>query len=111
MSGGVSVVDTINATTKSADSFWNYVPIVNLFIDDTSAEDLYAYMDGEKPDTETAEGKLGKTASTTGMGAASGAGIGAAVGTWIFPGIGTGLGAGIGAAIGAVAGWLSGKCD
>ena len=42
ISGGASVVDTIQASTKSANSFWNYVPIVNWFIDDTSAEDLYS---------------------------------------------------------------------
>lgn len=100
MSGGASVVDTIKETTKSANSFWNFVPIVNLFIDDTSEEDLYKMMNGEKPDTKTAEGKFGKTAGCVGTGAA----IGAAIGTCFGPGPGTLIGAGIGAAVGLISG-------
>lgn len=96
---GTSIVDTIEQTTKSAKSFWNYVPIVNLFIDDTTAEDLYKMMDGKEANTKTAEGKFGKTLSTTAQGAAIGAGLGS-----IVPGLGTVLGAGVGAAIGLLSG-------
>ena len=94
MSGGASVVDTIKETTKSANSFWNYVPIVNLFIDDSSEEDLYKMMNGEKPDTKTAEGKFGKTVSSTAIGAAIGA-------PFFFP-----VGAIVGGAIGLISGLL-----
>ncbi|MBR3605543.1 MAG: hypothetical protein IKL52_05910 [Candidatus Gastranaerophilales bacterium] len=103
MSGGASVVDTIKETTKDADSFWNYVPIVNLFIDDTSEEDLYKMMDEEQVDTETAEGKTGKVAGNVASGAAVGAAIGTALGGWAF-GLGTAIGAGVGALVGLFSG-------
>ncbi len=103
MSGGDSVVDTINATTKKADSFWNYVPIVNLFIDDTSAEDLYSYMDGEKPNTKDLDKNgFAKVLSSTAAGAGAGAGIG-----FCFAGVG----AVPGAIVGGIAGFISGIAD
>lgn len=95
MSGGASVVDTIKETTKSANSFWNYVPIVQHFIDDTSEEDLYKMMKGEEVDTKTAEGKFGKTAASTVIGATIGA-------PFCFP---------IGAIVGGVIGLASGLLD
>lgn len=106
MSGGATVVDTIQQTTQSANSFWNYVPIVNLFIDDTTAEDLYAYMDGDKDvDTTFAEGKLGKTVSTTAQGAAIGAGLGLCGGPFAP------LTCTAGAIIGGIIGLVSGLID
>lgn len=101
---GTSIVSTIEETTKGADSFWNYVPIVNWFIDDTTAEDLYKIMEGKKDvNTNNPEG-LGKLAGNM----AVGAGV-AAIGTYIgccaaagsfVPGIGTAIGAGVGLLVG-----------
>ena len=102
---GQSIVDTIGQTTKSANSFWNYVPIVNWFVDDTTAEDLYAYMDGEKPDTQTAEHKVGKVASTAAQGAAIGAGLGLCGGPFAP------LTCTAGAIIGGIAGLFAGLVD
>lgn len=108
MSGGASVVDTIKESTKDANSFWNYVPIVNLFIDDTSEEDLYKMMEGQETNTKNAEGKAIGTAA---VGAVAGYAVGAAVaikagtaiGTAVCPGFGTLVGAGIGAVVGLIA--------
>ena len=100
---GQSLVETIDQTTRKADSFWNYVPIVNLFIDDTTAEDVYQMMDGKEPNIKKAEGKFAKTASTTAQGAAAGAAIGAACGG--------GIGAIPGAIIGGIVGLASGLLD
>lgn len=97
---GESLVDTIKETTKSADSFWNYVPIVNLFIDDTSAEDLYKYMEGEEANTKDLEKNgFAKVLSSTAAGAGAGAGVGAC-----FAGVGAIPGAIVGGIIGLVTG-------
>ena len=113
MSGGASIIDSIQATTKDADSFWNHVPIVNLFIDDTSAEDLYDYMEGKDPDTKTAEDKGKKTLAATTSGVATGAAIGAGLGLCggPFAPITVAGGAAVGAIVGGVAGFFSGLFD
>ena len=110
MSGGASVVDTINATTKGADSFWNKVPIVSLFIDNTTAEDLYTYMNGDK-DNKTTEQKANDVADCASKGALIGVGAGAVAGLKfgatigsVFGPAGTAAGAGVGAIIGTLLG-------
>ncbi|MBQ4646698.1 MAG: hypothetical protein IJB79_05060 [Candidatus Gastranaerophilales bacterium] len=106
---GQSVIATIDETTKT--SFWNYVPIVNCFVNETSAEDLYKIMEGEDPENvEHEEDKTaGGTAGTIAACTAAGATIGTAVGGWAF-GLGTVVGAGVGFAVGVVnelIDWLS----
>ena len=123
ISGNVSVVQTIQNTTKSADSFWNNVPIVNLFIDDTSAEDLFDYMDDGKLDKErVSKDNTEKAAKTVAVGTAAGAAIGigvaalsgtkvgSAIGAFVgslVPGAGTAIGMAVGAGIGLLVGGIS----
>jgi hypothetical protein len=94
---GQSIITTIDETTKSANSFWNYVPIVNWFIDDTSAEDLYDVMEGKEANTKDKENKGGAWANIGGCTA-----VGAGIGTAFCPGIGSAVGAGIGFVVGGI---------
>lgn len=94
---GMSIVGSIQETTKN--SFWNYVPIINLFTDETSAEDLYKIMEGEDPENikhqdnkKNGWGVAGTLAGYT----AIGAGVGSVV-----PVVGTAVGAGVGFVVGA----------
>ncbi len=96
---GKSLVATIEETTKS--SFWNYVPLVNLFVEEPSAEDLYKVMEGKKlEDVEH------KEAEKNGWGVAGTVttytAIGAGIGTAICPGLGSAIGAGAGLIVGGV---------
>lgn len=123
ISGNVSVVQTIQNTTKSADSFWNNVPIVNWFIDDTSAEDLFDYMDdgkmsftrqaGEKAEKVVKTGAVGAVTGTVigvGTGALFGVKLGAAIGVTTGP-IGAAVGAGVGLVLGAIFGAFTALVD
>lgn len=119
MSGGASVVDTINATTKGADSIWNKIPIVSWLIDNTTAEDLYDYMENgsnakmEETNANTANDIMSSrflVAATAGAGL--GLKFGCAVGSIGGPAgsaAGAALGAIIGGAFGLVTGWLESK--
>lgn len=123
ISGNVSVVQTIQNTTKSADSFWNNVPIVNWFIDDTSAEDLFDYMDdgkmsftrqaGEKAEKVAKTGAVGAVTGTVigvGTGALFGVKLGAALGVTAGP-VGAAVGAGVGLVLGAIFGAFTALVD
>ena len=123
ISGNVSVIQTIQNTTKSADSFWNNVPIVNWFIDDTSAEDLFDYMDngemsftrqaGEKAEKVVKTGAVGAVTGTVigvGTGALFGVKLGAALGVTAGP-VGAAVGAGVGLVLGAVFGAFTALVD
>lgn len=123
MSGGASVVDTIEASTKSSNSFWNNVPIVNWFIDDTSAEDLFDYMkSGEFDSNRQSEEKTDKVVKTSAVGAAAGTAIGACTGAILGVKIGAmslaaagpvgaAVGAGVGLVLGAVFGAFTALID
>lgn len=119
MSDGASIVDTINATTKGADSIWNKVPIVSWFIDNTTAEDLYDYMENgtnAKMEETNANATNDIMSSRFLVAATAGAGLGlkfgCAVGSIGGPAgsaAGAALGAIIGGAFGLVTGWLESK--
>ena len=112
---GRSIITTIGETTKGADSFWNKVPIVNWFIDNTTAEDLYEYMeDGENAkmngkkanDTSDNTSKLFMGVGVTG-GAALGVKFGCTIGAIAGP-AGSAAGAAVGALVGAGIGFVCG---
>lgn len=98
--GGASVVETIQATTKDANSILNYIPVVSWFVDNTSAEELYDYMeDGKTSAGDKFLNSAGKVLGQTGTAVAAGAAIGSVV-----PVIGTTAGALVGLVVGLVSG-------
>ncbi len=117
-----SVVDSLASTSNYKDSFWNGVPIVNWFIEDTTTADLLDYYnDGKMDEGRLAEkkesrkqtagcigGVVGGTAacgviSAIGSTAAGAALVGkcAALGSFGGP-VGMAVGAGIGIFIGII---------
>lgn len=91
VNGGVSFQDQIKTNTAEADSFWNNVPIVNCFFDNTTEEDVYQIMNGEKPDVKTTGQEVVQTVGCVGGGALIGGIIGGPAGAAIGAGIGAGV--------------------
>lgn len=102
-----SVVDSLASTSNYKDSFWNSVPIVNWFIEDTTTDDLLDYYnDGKLDEARLAEKEKSRkqTAKVIGGIAGGTAACGiiakcAALGSFGGP-VGMAVGAGIGVLIG-----------